>query len=151
MDVKGIFQEKMNNDFRASQMCDVLSACIMFLESENTQPGPQDTLKDIEKRKAKIEAYEDCISILKKEFIELQLPFEDQYLYEERIKKVRDKVVEKLCPIDNSTRGTKEYTLNMCKAAIVADIIESLCYEMFDIGCKYGGNSESESPGNTDS
>ena len=141
----------MNNDFRASQMCDVLSARIMFLESENTQPGPQDTLRDIEKRKAKIEAYEDCISILKKEFIELQLPFEDQYLYEERIRKVRDKVVEKIRPIDNSTRGTKEYTINMRKASIIADIIESLCYEMFDIGYKYGRNSESESPRNTDS
>ena len=141
----------MNNDFRASQMYDVLSARLMFLESENTQLGSQDTLREIEKRKAKIEAYEDCISILKKEFIELQLPFEDQYLYEERIKNVRDKVVEKLCPIDNSTRGTKEYTLNMHKAAIVADIIESLCYEMFDIGYKYGRNLESESPRNTES
>ena len=151
IDVKEIFQEKMNNDFRASQMYDVLSARIMFLESENTQPGPQDTLKDIEKRKAKIEAYEDCISILNKEFIESQLPFEDQYLYEERIKKVRDKVVEKLCPIDNSTRGTTEYIINIHKAAIIADIIESLCYEMFDIGYKYGVNSESESPRNTDS
>lgn len=151
MDVKELIQEKMNNDFRASQMYDVLSARIMFLKSENTQPGPQDTLKDIEKRKAKIEAYEDCISILKKEFIELQLPFEDQYLYNERIRKVRDKVVEKLCPIDNSTRGTKEYTLNMHKASIIADTLESLCYEMFDIGYKYGRNSESESPRNTDS
>ena len=149
--VKELIQEKMNNDFRASQMYDVLSARIMFLESENTQPGPQDTLRDIEKRKAKIEAYEDCISILKKEFIELQLPFEDQYLYNECIRKVRDKVVEKLCPIDNSARGTKEYTLNMNKASIIADIIESLCYEMFDIGYKYGRNLESESPRNTDS
>ena len=151
MDVKGILQEKMNNDFRASQMYDVLSARIMFLEAANTHPGQQDTLKDIEKRKAKIEAYEDCISILKKEFIELQLPFEDQYLYEERIKKVRDEVVEKICPIDNSTRGTKEYNLNTCKASIIADIIESLCYEMFDTGYEYGRNSESESPRNTDS
>lgn len=151
MDVKELIQEKMNNDFRTSQMYDVLSARIMFLESENAQLGPQDTLKDIEKRKAKIEAYEDCISILKKEFIELQLPFEDQYLYNECIKKVRDKVVEKLCPIDNSTRGTKEYTLNMHKASIIADTIESICYEMFDIGYKYGRNSESESPRNTDS
>ena len=141
----------MNNDFRASQMYDVLSARLMFLESENTQLGSQDTLREIEKRKAKIEAYEDCISILKKEFIELQLPFEDQYLYEERIKNVRDKVVEKLCPIDNSTRGTKEYILNMHKASIIVDIIESLCYEMFDVGYKYGRNSESESPRNTDS
>ena len=141
----------MNNDFRASQMYDVLSARIIFLESENTQPRPQDTLRDIENRKAKIEAYEDCISILKKEFIELQLPFEDQYLYEERIKNVRDKVVEKLCPIDNSTRGTKEYILNMHKASIIVDIIESLCYEMFDVGYKYGRNSESESPRNTES
>ena len=149
--IKEILQEKMNNDFRASQMRDVLSARIMFLESENAQPGPQDTSRDIEKRKAKIEAYEDCISILNKEFIELQLPFEDQYLYEERIKKVRDEVVEKIFPIDNSTRGTKEYALNMNKAAIVADIIESLCYEMFDIGYKYGRNLESESPRNTDS
>ena len=151
MDVKEILQEKMNNDFRASQMYDVLSARIMFLEAANTQPGPQDTLRDIEKRKAKIEAYEDCISILNKEFIELQLPFEDQYLYDDRIKKVRDEVVEKLCPIDNSTRGTKEYALNMNKASIIADIIESLCYEMFDIGYKYGRNLESESPRNTDS
>ena len=39
MDVKEILQEKMNNDFRASQMYDVLSARLMFLESENTQPG----------------------------------------------------------------------------------------------------------------
>ena len=151
MDVKGILREKINNDFRASQMYDVLSARIMFLESENAQLGPQDTLRDIEKRKAKIEAYEDCISILNKEFIELQLPFEDQYLYDERIRKFRDKVVEKLCPIDNSTRSTKEYALNINKAAIVANIIESLCYEMFDIGYEYGRNLESESPRNTDS
>ena len=150
MDVKGIFQEKMNNDFRASQMYDVLSARLMFLESENTQLGSQDTLREIEKRKAKIEAYEDCISILKKEFIELRLPFNDQYLYDERIKKVRDKVVEKLCPIDNSTQGTKEYTINMHKASIIADTIESLCYEIFDAGYKYGRNLESESPRNAD-
>ena len=147
MDVKEILQEKMNSDFRASQMYDVLNARIMFLKAEDMQYAPI----DIEKRKTKIEAYEDCISVLKKEFIELQLPFEDQYLYEEYIKKVRDKVVEKLCPIDNSTRGTTEYIINIHKAAIIADIIESLCYEMFDIGYKYGVNSESESPRNTDS
>ena len=151
IDVKEILQEKMNSDFRASQMYDVLNARIMFLKAENVHPISQDTLGDIEKRKAKIEAYEDCISILKKEFIELRLPFNEQCLYDERIKKVRDKVVEKLCPIDNSTRGTKEYTLNMRKASIIADIIESLCYEMFDIGYKYGRNLESESPRNTDS
>ena len=146
MDVKEIIQEKMNNDFRASQMCDVLSARIMFLKSEDMQNASI----DIEKRKAKIEAYEDCLSILKKEFVELQLPFEDQYLYEERIKKVRDKVVEKICPIDNSARGTKEYTLNMHKASIIADIIESLCYEMFEAGYEYR-NSKSESIRNTNS
>ena len=143
MDVKEILQEKMNNDFRASQMCDVLSARIMFLKSKDMQYAPI----DIEKRKAKIEAYEDCLSIIKKDFVELQLPFENQYLYEEHIKKVRDKVVEKICPIDNSTRGTKEYISNMRKASIVADIIESLCYEMFEAGYEYK-NSKSESPGN---
>ena len=146
IDVKEILQEKMNSDFRASQMYDVLNARIMFLKAENVHPISQDTLGDIAKRKAKIEAYEDCISILKKEFVELQLPFEDQCLYEEYIKKVRDKVVEKICPIDNSTRGTKEYTLNMHKASIIADTIESLCYEIFDAGYKYGRNLESESP-----
>ena len=103
IDVKEILQEKMNNDFRASQMYDVLNARIMFLKAENVHPISQDTLGDIEKRKAKIEAYEDCISILKKEFIELRLPFNEHCLYDERIKKVRDKAVEKLCPIDNST------------------------------------------------
>ena len=151
MDVKGIIQEKLNNDFRASQMYDVLSARIMFLKAENVHPISQDTLGDIEKRKAKIEAYEDCISILKKEFLELRLPFNDQYLYDERIRNIRDKVVEKLCPIDNSTRGTKEYTINMHKASIIADTIESLCYEIFDAGYKYGRNLESDSPRNTDS
>ena len=150
MDIKEILQEKINSDFRASQMYDVLNARIMFLKAENVHPISQNTLGDIEKRKAKIEAYEDCISILKKEFIELRLPFNDQYLYDERIKKVRDKVVEKLCPIDNSTRGTKEYTINMHKASIIADTIESLCYEIFDAGYKYGLNLESESPRNTD-
>lgn len=138
MDVKEILQEKMNNDFRASQMYDVLSNRIMQLKTENIQPVPYDASIDIIKRKAKIEAYEDCLSILKKEFIELHLPFEDQYLYEERIKKVRDKVIEKLCPIDNQTRGTKEYTHNMHKATTIASIIESLCYEIFDAGYKYG-------------
>jgi len=151
MDVKEILQEKLNNDFRASQMYDVLSNRIMWLKSENIQPVPYDASRDIEKRKAKIEAYEDCLSILKKEFIELHLPFEDQYLYEERIKKVRDKVVEKLCPIDNRTRGTKEYTHNMHKATLIAPIIESLCYEMFEAGYKYGINSKSETVRNTDS
>lgn len=144
MDIKEILQEKMNSDFRASQMYDVLSARIMFLKAENAHPISQDTLGDIEKRKAKIEAYKDCLSILNKEFVELQLPFEDQYLYEERIKKVRDEVVEKICPIDNSTRGTTEYTLNMNKASIIADIIESLCYEMFEAGYEYR-NLKSES------
>ena len=151
IDVKEIIQEKMNNNFRASQMYDVLSARIMFLKAENAHPISQNALGDIDKRKAKIEAYEDCISILKKEFIELRLPFNDQYLYDERIREVRDKVVEKLCPIDNSTRGTKEYTLNMHKASIIADTIESLCYEIFDAGYKYGRNLESESPRNADS
>ena len=151
MDVKEILKEKMNNDFRASQMYDVLSNRIQWLKSENIQPIPFDNSRDIEKRKAKIEAYEDCLSILKKEFIELQLPFEDQYLYEERIKNVRDKVVDKLCPIDNRPRGTKEYTLNMHKATLIAAIIESLCYEMFEAGYKYGVNSKSEPIGNTDS
>ena len=150
MGVKEILQEKMNNDFRASQMYDVLSARIMFLKAENVHPISQDTLGDIEKRKAKIEAYEDCISILKKEFLELRLPFNDQYLYDERIRNIRDKVVEKLCPIDNNTRGTKEYTINMHKASIIADTIESLCYEIFDAGYKYGRNLESEPPRNTD-
>ena len=150
MDIKEILKEKMNSDFRASQMYDVLNARIMFLKAENVHPISQDTLGDIEKRKAKIEAYEDCISILKKEFIELRLPFNDQYLYDERIKKVRDKVVEKLCPIDNSTRGTKEYTINMHKASIIADIIEALCYEMFEAGYEYR-NSKSKSPRNSDS
>ena len=151
IDVKEILQEKMNSDFRASQMYDVLNARIMFLKAENVHPISQDTLGDIEKRKAKIEAYEDCISILKKEFIELRLPFNDQYLYDERIKKVRDKVVEKLCPIDNSTRGAKEYTINTHKASIIADTIESLCYEIFDAGYNYGRNLESESTRNADS
>ena len=151
MDIKEILQEKINSDFRASQMYDVLNARIMFLKAENVHPISQNTLGDIEKRKAKIEAYEDCISILKKEFIELRLPFNDQYLYDERIKKVRNKVVEKLCPIDNSTRGTKEYTINMHKASIIADTIESLCYEIFDAGYNYGRNLESESPRNADS
>lgn len=151
MDVKEILQEKMNNDFRASQMYDVLSNRIMWLKSENIQPIPFDNSRDIEKRKAKIEAYEDCLSILKKEFIELQLPFEDQYLYEERIKNVRDKVVDKICPIDNRTRGTKEYTHNIHKATLIGAIIESLCYEMFEVGYKYGINSKSESPRNADS
>ena len=151
MDVKAILQEKMNSDFRASQMYDVLNARIMFLKAENVHPISQDTLGDIEKRKAKIEAYEDCISILKKEFIELRLPFNDQYLYDERIRKVRDKVVKKLCPIDNSTRGTKEYTLNMHKASIIADTIESLCYEIFYAGYNYGRNLESEPPRKADS
>ena len=151
MDVKEILQEKMNNDFRASQMCDALNNRIMWLKSENLQPVLYGNSRDIEKRKAKIEAYEDCLSILKKEFIELQLPFEDQYLYDEHIKNVRDKVVEKLCPIDNRTRGTKEYTLNMHKATLIGAIIESLCYEMFETGYKYGQNLESESPRNADS
>lgn len=151
MDVKEILQEKMNNDFRASQMYDVLSGRIMWLKAAIIQPVPYDTLIDIEKRKAKIEAYEDCLSILKKEFIELHLPFEDQYLCEESIKKVRDKVVEKLCPIDNRTRGTKEYTHNMHKATVIAAIIELLCYEIFEAGYKYGRNLESETIRNSNS
>ena len=69
IDIKEILREKMNNDFRASQMCDVLNARIMFLKSENTLYAPI----DMERRKAKIEAYEDCISILKKEFIKDQV------------------------------------------------------------------------------
>lgn len=137
MDVKEIVNERLQNDFRAEQMRTVIGNRIGFLESELFVP-PQVEF-EIRDKKSQIKAYNDCINILNKEFFELQLPYDINL--ETKLHDVKETIVDKIYPIDDRMRGSKEYRTkymeNQRKAGEIADIIETLCYEMFNQGYEY--------------
>ena len=137
MDVKEIVNERLQNDFRAEQMRTVIGNRIGFLESELFVP-PQVEF-EIRDKKSQIKAYKDCINILNKEFFELQLPYDINL--ETKLHDVKETIVDKIYPIDDRMRGSKEYRAkymeNQRKAGEIADIIETLCYEMFNQGYEY--------------
>lgn len=136
MDVKEILNERLQNDFRAEQMRTVILNRIGFLE--NGLLSSPFTGEKID-RKSQIKAYKDCINILNKEFYELQLPYDINL--ETKLHDVKETIVDKIYPIDDRMRGSKEYRAkymeNQRKAGEIADIIESLCYEMFNQGYEY--------------
>ena len=90
------------------------------------------SLDEIGETKTRIRTYEDCIEILNKEFFELSIL--DEIGIEEYIKKTRDKIVNKLCPVGNHNRGTQDYIRNLKQANMIAEIIEALCYQMVNYG-----------------
>ena len=137
MDVKEVLTERIQNDFRAEQMRTVIGNRIGFLESGLFVP-PQ-VEHEITDKKSQIKAYKDCLNILKKEFFELQLPYDINL--ETKLHDVKETIVDKIYPIDDRMRGSKEYRAkymeNQRKAGEIADIIETLCYEMFNQGYEY--------------
>lgn len=137
METKEILNERLQNDFRAEQMRTVIGNRIGFLESELFMP-PQVEF-EIKDMKSQIKAYKDCLNILNKEFFELQLPYDINL--ETKLHDVKETIVNKIYPIDDRMRGSKEYRAkymeNQRKAGEIADIIESLCYKMFNQGYEY--------------
>lgn len=129
--------ERLQNDFRAEQMRTVIGNRISFLESELFVP-PQVEF-EIRDKKSQIKAYKDCINVLNKEFFELQLPYDINL--ETKLHDIKETIVDKIYPIDDRMKGSKEYMAkymeNQRKAGEIADIIESLCYEMFNQGYEY--------------
>lgn len=137
METKEILNERLQNDFRAEQMRTVIGNRIGFLESGLFVP-PQVEF-EIKDKKSQIKAYKDCINILNKEFFELHLPYDINL--ETKLHDVKETIVDKIYPIDDRMRGSKEYRAkymeNQRKTGEIADIIESLCYEMFNQGYEY--------------
>ena len=133
MDVKEILTERFQNDFRAEQMRTVIGNRIGFLESGLFVP-PQ-VEYEITDKKSQIKAYKDCLNILKKEFFELQLPYD--LTLETKLHEIKETIVNKIYPIDDRTRGSRDYLVNHKRAGEIADIIEGLCYQMFNQGYEY--------------
>lgn len=128
-----ILNTRTGGDFRAEQMKTVIQNRIAFLKSGLLKPHiPYDEQIN---NKAKIKIYEDCLNILKKEFFELNLPHDINL--ERKLHDVKETIVDKIYPIDDRMRGTREYWANQKKAGEVADVIEPLCYEMFNHGYNY--------------
>lgn len=134
MDVKEVLTERFQNDFRAEQMRTVIGNRIGFLESGLFAP-PQ-VEHEITDKKSQIKAYKDCLNILKKEFFELQLPYD--LILETKLHEIKEAIVNKIYPIDDRIRGSRDYLINHNKkAGEIADIIEALCYQMFNQGYEY--------------
>lgn len=137
MDVKEVLTERIQNDFRAEQMRTVIGNRIGFLESGLFVP-PQVEHEIIDK-KSQIKAYKDCLNILKKEFFELQLPYD--LTLETKLHEIKETIVNKIYPIDDRIKGSGGYLhkqmVNHKKAGEIADIIEGLCYQMFNQGYEY--------------
>lgn len=136
MNEKEILNECIQNDFRAEEMKTVLNNRIWLC---NQSLKWELDIHEIEKTKAKIETYKDCLEVLNKEFFELSIL--DEISIEEYIKKTRDKIVNKLCPVGDHNRGTQDYIRNLKKANMIAEIIESLCYQMVNYGYKLKSES----------
>ena len=134
--VKEILDNCIQNDFRAEEMKTVLNNRISLCKRLLTS---QFSLDEISETKTRIRTYEDCIEILNKEFFELDIL--DDIGIEEYIKKTRDKIVNKLCPAGDHNRGTHDYIRNLKKANMIAEIIESLCYQMVNYGYKLKSES----------
>ncbi len=139
---KEILNTCIKNDFRAEEMKTVLNNRISLCKRLLTS---QFSLDEIAETKTRIRTYEDCIEILNKEFFELSIL--DEICIEEYIKKIRDKIVNKLCPVGDHNRGTQDYIRNLKQANMIAEIIEALCYQMVN----YGYNLKPKSVRNTDS
>lgn len=139
---KEILNSCIQNDFRAEEMKTVLNNRISLCKRLLTS---QFSLDEINETKTRIRTYEDCIEILNKEFFELSIL--NEIGIEEYIKKTRDKIVNKLCPVGDHNRGTQDYIRNLKQANVIAEIIEALCYQMVN----YGYNLKSETPRNADS
>lgn len=125
--------KRFENDFRAEQMKTVINNRIGFLESGLLVPPH--SKGEVVDRKSKIKAYKDCLDILNKEFFELNYP-DDRFL-NEKIHEIKDNIANKICPVDNRTKGSREYMANFKRRGEIAEMIEGLCYQIFNHGYSY--------------
>lgn len=140
MNENEIINKCIQNDFRTEEMKTVLNSRISL---NKRLLNSQFSSDEISKTETRIQTYKDCLEILNKEFFELNIP--DEISIEEYIKKTRDKIVNNI--VGDYNRGSNDYIRNLRRAGKVAEIIESLCYQMFS----YGYNLKPESPRNSDS
>lgn len=132
MDVKEVLNERLQNDYRAEQAKIAIKNRIYWLENGLLSPIFENERID---RKSQIKAYEDCLDILDKEFFELDLPEDRQF--DIRIHEIKDRITDKICPVDDRTRCSRDYLINFKRAGEIAEIIEGLCYQMFNHGYNY--------------
>lgn len=78
----------------------------------------------------KVAAYRDCLSIIEKE---IKLTSTCDSFYDALIKKYKNDVIDAYLQPDKY-RGTKEYMVRLKEAGKVADILENICHEMFNLG-----------------
>jgi hypothetical protein len=124
--------KRLEYDFRAEQMKIAIKNRIYWLENGLLSPIFEDERID---RKSQIKAYEDCLDILNKEFFELDLPEDEQI--DIKIHEIKDIIANKICPVDDRTRGSRDYLINFKRRGEIAEIIEGLCYQMFNHGYNY--------------
>lgn len=132
MDAKEILTERFQNDYRAEQMRTAIKNRIYWLKNGFMAPFYDSERID---RQSQIKAYEDCLDILNKEFFELDLPEDRQIDIE--IHEIKDRITNKICPVDDRARGSREHLINSKRAGEIAEIIEGLCYQMFNHGYNY--------------
>ena len=132
MDVKEVLNERFQNDYRAEQAKIAIKNRIYWLENGLLSPIFENERID---RKSQIKAYEDCLDILNKEFFELDLPEDRQF--DIKIHEIKDRITDKICPVDDRTRSSRDYLINFKRAGEIAEIIEGLCYQMFNQGYEY--------------
>lgn len=130
---RNALNKRLEFDFRAEQMRTVIGNRIGFLESGLLIPPHSEG--EVVDRKSKIKAYEDCLNILNKEFFELNYP-DDRFL-DEKIHEIKDNIANKICPVDSRTKGSREYMANFKRRGEIAEMIEGLCYQIFNHGYSY--------------
>ena len=125
-------RDKLSNtletQYRAEMMGTVLKNRIGHIQSwldNGVIPGREILLLN-----AKIDAYEDVLSIVQKEFFDLKYP--DNFI-EQEIKRYRDELIEEVNPIEKY-RGTSEYMKQMKLNGRIADMFEEIMFKMYNLG-----------------
>ena len=91
---RNALNKRLEFDFRAEQMRTVIGNRIGFLESGLfVQPQVEYEITD---KKSQIKAYKDCLNILKKEFFELQMPYD--LTLETKLHEIKETIVNKIYP-----------------------------------------------------
>ena len=132
MDAKEVLNERFQNDYRAEQAKTAITNRIYWLKNGFMAPFYDSERID---RQSQIKAYEDCLDILNKEFFKLDLP-EDRQI-DIKIHEIKDRIANKICSVDDRTMGSRDYLVNFKRRGEIAEMIEGLCYQMFNHGYNY--------------
>lgn len=117
MDVKEILNERLQNDYRAEQMKTSLINRLQWSRLNSRYQAPETV-------------YRECLEVLNKEFFELNLPID--YTIDKLIHERKEEIVNKIYPHDE-----RKHMKSLTIAGKIADIIEGMCYEMFNHGYNY--------------